>query len=153
MPPHVDQNRREAGFTLLETIIALVILATGLMAFYGFLGTMFHGAERLQAASTAYDRHANALELARFLNPMEAPKGTFNLGAYRIDWTSQPIKAVRQGSRYPVGSGLFKIALYRVTFTFPDDDSITPIEVEKVGYSRSVTPLERLMTPPSTAAN
>jgi prepilin-type N-terminal cleavage/methylation domain-containing protein len=149
MPRPIEPNRHEAGFTLLETVIALVVLAAGLMAFYGFLGTMFHGAERLEAASTAYDRHANALELARFLNPMDVPKGSYNLGSYRILWDSQLIRDVRQGSRYPVGSGLFKVALYRMTFTFPDDDSIAPVAIDKVGYQRSVTPLERMMSAPS----
>jgi general secretion pathway protein I len=153
MPRKIEPNRGEAGFTLLETIVALVVLAVGLMAFYSFLVTMFHGADRLQAASTAFDRHANALELAKFVNPMETPDGTLDLGTYRIRWTSQIINKVRQGSRYPVGSGLFKVALYHLTFNFPDDASITPIEIEKLGYIRSITPLERQMQSSSTAAN
>jgi prepilin-type N-terminal cleavage/methylation domain-containing protein len=146
MPQPIDAHRGEAGFTLLETIVSLVILASGLMAFYAFLGTMFHSAVRLEAASTAFDRHANALEIARFLNPMEVPEGTFNLGTYRIQWTTELLKDVRQGSRYPVGSGLFKVGLYRITFQFPDDDAITPVAVEKVGYRRELTPLERMMS-------
>lgn len=153
MQPGAEHNRGEAGFTLLETIVALVILTAGLMGFYSFLVTMLHGADRLQSASIAYDRHINALELAKTLNPMNAPEGTFNVGSYRIQWASQLIKNVRQSSRYPVGSGLFKVALYRMTFRFPDDDAIVPVDVTRLGFRRDNVPLDILKRPPSTPSN
>jgi prepilin-type N-terminal cleavage/methylation domain-containing protein len=153
MQTHAEHNRAQAGFTLLETIVALVILTAGLMGFYSFLVTMLNGANRLQGASIAYDRQANALELAKTLNPMDAPEGTFDLGSYRIQWSSQLLKNVRQSSRYPTGAGVFKVALYRVTFRFPDDDGISPLEVTKLGYHRDTVPFQNLRTPPPTASN
>ena len=127
---------RSAGFTLLETIVALVVLAGAMTGFFAFLSTVLTGADRAQKASLAYDRQMNALELANAINPMETPAGDFDLGAYRIAWTAQTIEDVRQSSRFPSGRGIFKVALYRVSFTFPDAPLTAPVEVVRIGYHR-----------------
>lgn len=139
-----DRTRHDAGFTLIETIVALAILGAALVAFYAFLSTLMNAAGRIRAASVSYDRHFNALELAKTLNPMDTPEGTFDLGTYHIHWTSQPIDNVRQSSRYPAGSGIFKVALYRLTLSFPDDQGTAPIEVTKLGYHRDNVPLDAM---------
>jgi prepilin-type N-terminal cleavage/methylation domain-containing protein len=133
-------GNRAAGFTLIETIVALVILSAALMAFYSLLSTLLNGAVRLEAGSLAYDRRTNALELATTLNPMLAPQGRFDLGTYRISWTSRLLDNIRQSSRYPSGRGIFWVGLYRVTLAFPDDPQIPPIEVTRVGYRRADAP-------------
>jgi general secretion pathway protein I len=127
--------RKEAGFTLIETIVALIILAGGLMAFYSFLSTALSAAGRAQTASIEYDRRMNALEIATALNPMASPEGKMDLGSYSIEWSSTPIADPQQGSAYPLGKGIFKIGLYRLTFTFPGT-RIPPVEVTRMGYSR-----------------
>jgi prepilin-type N-terminal cleavage/methylation domain-containing protein len=132
----IDRRRAAAGFTLIETIVALVILSTALIAFYSLLSTLLNSAGRLQAASIAYDRRLNALELATTLNPMLAPQGRFDLGLYRISWTSQLIDKVRRSSRYPAGQGVYEVALYRVTLAFPDEASVPPVTVTRLGYRR-----------------
>jgi prepilin-type N-terminal cleavage/methylation domain-containing protein len=137
MPRRPDPTRL-AGFTLIETMVALVILSVSLIAFYDFLSSAFNGAARIQAVSAAYDRHANALELATTINPMDNPEGTFNLGTYRVHWTSQTIRDVQQASGFPTGVGPFKVALYRVTLSFPDSP-ITPINVTRIGYRKDDT--------------
>ena len=139
-----EPHRPEAGFTLLETIVALVILSAGLMAFYSFLVTMFQAADRLQAASIAYDRQANALELSQTINPMASPQGTFDAGTYHIAWTSERIRDERQSSRYRIGAGIFRVALYRMTFRFPDSRSVPPVEIAKLGYRRVGGAADRL---------
>lgn len=128
------------AFTLIETIVALVILSSAVIVFYNFLSTALNSADRVQAASIAYDRHLNALELATSLNPMDFPQGVLDLGTYHIQWASQLLGNVRQSSRYPTGRGVFKIALYRITLSFPDDGQIAPIVVTRLGYRRDNLP-------------
>ena len=137
-----DHTRDDAGFTLIETIVALAILGAALVAFYAFLSTLMNAADRIRAAANAYDRHYNALELAKTVNPMDAPEGNFDLGTYRIHWTSQLIDKIIRSSRYPAGSGIFKIALYRLTLSFPDDSGTAPIVVTKLGYHRDNLPMD-----------
>jgi general secretion pathway protein I len=136
MPRQADPMRGDDGFTLIEAIVALVMLSMALVAFYDFLSTSLQSADRIALASVAYDRHENALALANTINPMAMPKGSFDVGHYHIDWQSQPIDPIRQSSRYPFGPGLFMIALYRITLNFPDDHDIAPIVVTKLGYHR-----------------
>jgi prepilin-type N-terminal cleavage/methylation domain-containing protein len=138
MRAKTDPLRPDEGFTLIETIVALVILSSALMGFYSFLSTSLNAAGRLEAAAIAYDRHVNALELAQTINPMEVPDGTFDLGGYRIEWKSDLIGKARQSSILPAGPGPFQVALYRVTFDFPEQGGIAPIGVTKLGYHRTV---------------
>ena len=133
--------RADAGFTLIEALVALVILGTVMVAFFDFLSGSLLGARRIEAASLAYDRRTNALEIATAINPMEMPQGTLNLGAYKVTWTSRAISNIQQNSGYPAGSGVFKVALYQLTFTFPDDLQVPPIKVTRVGYHRDNVPL------------
>ncbi len=126
----------EDGFTLLETLVALVILSGVLLVFYNFLSTSLSGAGRVESASIAYDHQMNALELATMLNPMDKPTGAIDLGAYRISWTSQPVGGVQQSSGYPAGRGIFRVALYHVTFSFPGDLETPPVEITRLGYHR-----------------
>ena len=130
----------ESGFTLIETLVALVVLAAALVVFYDFVSTSLNGARRLESAAIAYDRQTNALELATTLNPMEAPEGAVDLGGYRISWTSRLVGDLRRSSRYPVGQGIFDVALYRVTLAFSDNGRTPPIEVIRLGHHRTDVP-------------
>jgi len=141
---HRKAINAEDGFTLIEAIVALVILGAAMAAFFDFLSGTMVGARRIEAASLAYDHRTNALEIATAINPMELPKGSLKLGPYHVDWTSTPIGDVRQSTRYPGGTGIFKVALYRMVFTFPDDPGIAPVEITRLGYRRDDVPLSPL---------
>jgi general secretion pathway protein I len=132
-----NEAETAAGFTLIEAIVALVILSTVMIAFYDFMSTSLNSARRMEAASIAYDYRTNALELATALNPMETPEGTLDLGKYRVQWTAVALGEVQQSSRYPAGRGFFAVALYHMVFTFPDHAEVPPIEVTRLGYHRT----------------
>lgn len=136
-----DRQAGPAGFTLIETIVALVILSTVMIAFFDFLSGALTSARRMEAASIAYDHRTNALEVASAINPMDMPAGTLNLGSYRVQWTSQPLGEIRKSSRYPAGPGIFKVALYRMTFNFPNEPEIPAIDVTRLGYHRDDVPM------------
>ena len=134
MPARAADPSTSAGFTLVEVVVALVILSTILLAFYEFLSSALASGDRARTAVASYDRGRNALALVTTLNPMEAPGGSFDLGSYRIRWRAQRIGAVRQSSGYPSGRGRFTVALYRMVLDVPDDPKFTPLEVTKLGY-------------------
>jgi len=136
MPTRPDASG-SGGFTLVEALVALVILAACLIGFYQFLATALDGAAAAERAATAYDHRQSALALAAAVNPMETPEGSFDLGAYRIRWRSQRLGTVRQSNAFPVGKGEFAIALYRIVFDFPGENGLPEIEVTKLGYHRS----------------
>ena len=134
MPARAADPSASAGFTLIEVVVALVILSTVLLAFYEFLSSALASGDRARTAVASYDRGQNALALVTTLNPMEAPQGSFDLGSYRIRWRAQRIGAERQSNGYPSGRGRFTVALYRVVLDVPDDAKFPPLEVTKLGY-------------------
>jgi len=128
------------GFTLIEVIVALAILAAGLMGFYEFLASSLHAADRVRAAAEAYDRDRNALALAATLNPMATPDGVFPLGRYSIRWHAERITAPQKSmAASGSGPGPFTVALYRIVLDFPDDREFAPVTVTKLGYDREKT--------------
>jgi prepilin-type N-terminal cleavage/methylation domain-containing protein len=149
MPAAAPDPSRAAGFTLVETLVALVILAASLLVFYEFLAGALNGAAAAERAATAYDRRQSALALASSLNPMETPEGSFDLGPYRIHWRAERIGAVRQSSGFPSGKGPFSIGLYRVVLDFPGERGLPEVEVTKLGYHREAAPGE----PPAEGVN
>src|SRR2546430_5996457 len=62
------------------------------LAFYEFLASSLHAADRVRHAAEAYDRRQNALALATKLNPMATPEGTLDLGSYRLHWRAERIR-------------------------------------------------------------
>ena len=127
-----------AGFTLIETLVALAVLALALLAFYQFLASALGGVTAAERAARAYDRHQNALALAATLNPMEHPSGSFDLGPYRIRWRSQAIGASRHNSGFAAGNGGFIVGLYRVVLDFPGEPDEAAVEVVKLGYRSAI---------------
>ncbi len=136
MPATAPDASPTAGFTLIETLVALVILAAALLAFYEFLASALHAATAAERAATAYDRRQSALALASTLNPMETPEGEFDLSVYRIHWRGERLGAVRPSSGFPSGRGRFSIALYKIVLDFPGDPDLPAVAVTKLGYHR-----------------
>ena len=144
MPAPGGKPPPASGFTLIEVVVALAILAAALLAFYAFLSSALNAASRVRHAAAAYDRSENALAVAATLNPMEKPAGVFEVGAYRIRWRSEPIGAPRQSTAYPSGKGRFLVALYRLVLDFPDDRDFAAVEVTKLGYRLESQPEDML---------
>jgi|ERR1700722_165110 prepilin-type N-terminal cleavage/methylation domain-containing protein len=143
MTPRRDSPLGTDGFTLIEVLVALVILSAGLLVFYEFLSGALDAAGRVRHAAEAYDRDQNALALAATLNPMATPEGMLDLGTYRIRWRAERIGTERQSAEFPLGDkGHFTVALYRVVLDFPDDREFAPVQVTKFGYHRETVPGE-----------
>lgn len=105
---------RERGFTLLEAIVALAILAAAGLALFASLSQsvqMVGRAERARAADTAL---RNSLAWVRQVNPMEAPDGEQAIGDYVLRWHAEPLEPPRDGATGYLAPGLHRIGLYRM---------------------------------------
>ncbi|MCR6686518.1 type II secretion system protein [Pseudoxanthomonas sp.] len=67
--------RAQRGFTLLEAIVAMVVMATALLALYSWLSTSTLGLRRAQAQAQALEDARTALSLVEDVNPMQDPQG------------------------------------------------------------------------------
>lgn len=107
-------RREHRGFTLLEAIVALAILAAGGMALFAALNASLRSIERVDAASRRDTATQSALSRLEVLNPMLQPTGDEALGEWRLRWTATPVEAPRDGLTDYLQPGYFEVGLYRV---------------------------------------
>lgn len=130
--------RIQQGFTLLEAIVALVLIGSVGMALFGWINTNIMTLSRVQAINAESDAKLNALEYMNSVNPMLAPEGQADLGAYRLRWQAEAITEVRDGANYPFGISLYQLALYRtqVTVKKSGGEPWFDLTLRQVGYKK-----------------
>ncbi|KAF1686623.1 hypothetical protein B1992_06855 [Pseudoxanthomonas broegbernensis] len=111
-------NRRgraaQGGFTLLEAIVAMVIMATSLLALYSWLSTSTLALNRAQAQALALEDARAALALVEDINPMAEPDGERLAAPLAVRWRSRPLTERRPGlSRIGLPTQ-FDFILYRM---------------------------------------
>lgn len=107
-------RRSARGFSLLEAIVALAILAAGAMALFSALNGALRAQDRVEAnirTATAVD---NALALLESINVMEQPRGEANIGGYRFRWVASPVADPVDVLTDYYSPGLHQVALYDV---------------------------------------
>ena len=137
---------KQRGFTLLEAIVALVLIGTTGMALLAWMNTGLGAAARMQDASARGEALQNVLEQMQTVNPMRVPIGhaDFGTGAagYRIDWNSQALTDPVDGVAFPQGLSPYQVALYRthVQVSKPADPHWFDLDLKLVGYKQVRAP-------------
>lgn len=131
----------ERGFSLLEALVALVLIGLALIPFLTTLSAGTYSANRIAEEILAADKALNALEVARLVNPADSPEGSIDLGAYALSWESEELEALRPGAGYPRGIGLYDIGLWAVSIRDPQSEADEPlIRVRRAGYVKERQP-------------
>lgn len=89
--------RRETGFTLIEAIVAMVIMSTCLLALYSWLSTNTIALNRVQAQTRALEDARVALAIVENINPMATPTGEHKTGPLQVRWNSRLVTPRRPG--------------------------------------------------------
>lgn len=104
----------QAGFSLLEAIVAMVIMASSLLALYAWLSSNVFALTRVQAQALVLEDSRAALALIDTINPMSEPRGRRTLAGLDVEWQSTEV-APSQPGRTRIGMpSLFDVALYEV---------------------------------------
>lgn len=105
-----ERWRRNQGFTLLEIMVALVLLASVGMAIFSWINTSFISMERITRVTDRSEMVVNGLELLRNLNPMVQPVGDIDTENFHLSWQAKEyLEPVIQEL------GLYVVAVYTVS--------------------------------------
>jgi len=108
---------RRSGFTLLEVVVALAILAGGIVAIMALFPTALYRQQQASERSTIASLARAKLNEARVFGPYGVTGPWLEQNAYHLIEQSARAYTVYDSWRASVSSGTGMPGLYRVTFT------------------------------------
>jgi general secretion pathway protein I len=128
-------NNSELGFTLIEVIVSLVLIASVGMALYSWINSSLGSLNRVKENTFHQEVTRNAMSFMQTINPMTQPSGESDVGFYNISWQSQLVGPPKVGSGLLGGTSLYELALYdtSVHVAFRQEE-ITAFDMRLVGY-------------------
>lgn len=128
---------RQRGFSLLEAIVALTILAAVGMALFAAMHQSVQMVARAERSRVADSAMRNAMAWVETINPAETPRGEERLGDVIMRWEAEPIEPPRDAMTGYLQAGLYQVGLYdlRVQLLL-DGQPLTETHVRRVGYKQ-----------------
>jgi len=128
---------RQRGFTLLEAIVAMVILASASMALYSLFNTNLITLGRVQEVSKEVPRVRQASHFLAAMNLTRESAGEFDLDGARVVWSARLLEPYRQGQSGRGFLGYFQLGLYGVEFSIVEGEkSSGTYSMRLVGYEK-----------------
>lgn len=128
-------SSREHGFSLLEAVVALAILAAAGLALFAAMSQAMQMVGRAEDARAADGALRNALAWVEQLNPMEAPSGERSFPPYILSWQSTLLEPARPSATGYLQPGLHEVGLYRMELSLLSGNTvIRELEVRRIGY-------------------
>jgi len=125
------------GFSLLEVLVALVLISILGTTLFSWLNTNLININRINHANRQVMHKDLLLEYVSLINPMQTPQGEEAIGAYRIHWESAIVNPVSQG-RFVTGFiSKSKIGVYQITLQLIENETgeeVTQIELLQTGF-------------------
>ena len=116
----MSRSYRSAGFTLLETMVAMVVFAGAAMALYALFNTNLTALGRAHDASRQMTAARHAIEHLAGINPRETGTGRAELDGIDMTWSARLLEPPRQSQAATGERGYFEIGLYEVEFELRD---------------------------------
>jgi general secretion pathway protein I len=129
----------QQGFSLLEAVVALVILASSGWALFSWVNASIVSLRRVEDANARSAATSNAVEYMQTVNPMLRPEGAAELGGYRIQWASSLSTPVMSGSNLRRSASPYDLALYDTVvraFLSDGDQPWFEFKLKLVGYKQ-----------------
>jgi len=132
---------KQQGFTLLEAIVALVLIATTGMALLSWINTNLIALNRVQDAQRRNESIRNALNFVDALNPMLKPKGEQKVGIYTFKWKTSVIDPPKNNVNTGGDTGSYLVGLYHVELgIYIDETPISMLNARQIGYKQIYFP-------------
>jgi len=124
---NISKPSRQDGFSILEAIVAMAILAIAFIPFVQLQGQLIRSVESFDRADIRMLANDNALAFLRERNFLLQESGQIQLGDIILKWDSDVLKPARRVYDKGGAYGRFEITLYDVEaeLMFPDGASET----------------------------
>ncbi len=131
-------NSKQHGFTLIEAIVALVLIATTGMALFSWINGNIITLSRVREINAENAATQNSVEYMNNVNPMISPEGQTDMGSFRLSWKAEATTEPRDGAGYPFGIGLYQMAMFqtRVTIQKLNGQFWFDFTLQQVGYKK-----------------
>ena len=128
---------RSRGFTLLETLVALVVFTGTAMALYGLFNTNLTALARAHDISRQVPAVRRAIEYLSSINPREEGDGRIAFDGLDLVWNARLLQPVRQSQTATGGRGYYEVGLYEIEFAMSDRGrSLGTWRIRAVGYEK-----------------
>ena len=127
----------QRGFTLLEAIVALVLISSTGMALLNWINTNLMTLQHVQQTYQRHEAMRNALAFMDTINPQIRTQGKETVGIYTFRWKAQTVKLPRGGK------GIYQISLYdtQVEVIF-EKTLLARFTLRQVGFKQVYKPSE-----------
>ncbi|MGB3394185.1 MAG: type II secretion system protein [Stenotrophomonas sp.] len=145
MIPRHPRRQGQRGFSLLEAIVALTIMATSLLALYAWLSTSTFALGRARASALALQDARTAQAVVETINPMAEPSGRRELATLEITWKARPVTDRRIGMSRAGSPTQFDFGLYDMEIEVKRNGEIVRnFRMRKAGWeaARPILPIE-----------
>lgn len=124
----------QRGFSLIEAMVALTILAGATLALFGWINTSLVQLNRAAFYTEASPALTSATEYLNTVNLSQQPTGSFNSGRVAVAWQATAIE--KDTSTPPaLGSSNFLLSLYEVELTVElNGRTLPPLFTQIVNY-------------------
>lgn len=131
---------KQLGFGLLEALVALVLLSSLGFALLAWIQQNIDLTGKLRNHHLEQEARQTVIDWSSSVNFMETPKGEHKLGNLHISWDAELKYPITSQAGYPMGTGLFDLALYDISITASRADETRTWFSEKlvrVGYRKT----------------
>lgn len=127
---------RARGFSLLEAIVALVILSAAMLGAYGWLATDVRALQNVRALALEEAAVQQALAQLEQTDLAAQPSGSIAWRDYRIEWNATALEPARAGRSTTGQRGSYELTLHRVSLAvFAGERLIGTPQLRMVQYT------------------
>lgn len=140
-PKRVSSRRRQAGFGMLEAIVALALFALVGGTLFAWINTNLEAASRLRQHDRAQRQMQMATAWLQTRNPLAEPSGEAQPEpGTQVRWRSRAITPLTAGAPLPGGTySPFRLALYELDVTVSSaDGGETRFKLTRLGVERDL---------------